>query len=1281
MSSQESTITLSVRETGTPTQRGFAYQALLDGKVLANNLSLSSQQAQAVCDFSRHYSELFEHRGQSPQIAADNLKALGAQLFDFWLAPVWDKVKAKVPSGARRLLVIASDVPDVLNLPWEILRPVDGDFIGLDGKFGIRRFPWPDRTLAPFAGELPPRPLRILFMACAPKEQQQLNYEREEVALLRAIARAGPNVAVDFGDMGTFDELRQRINDFKPHVVHITGHGVLGEDGMGYFAFEDESGGSDLRSSEEIHRRLFAGSGVQCVFVSGCQTGKAPPVAALGGICQGLVGDEVPLAVGWAASVADSIATDFASVFYDTLSSGEPVDRALTQARQKIADAAKESGNPSWTLPVLYAATTQGPVFDSNPTRKAVLPPRPSMVQQPLEGMTEGYAEHFVGRRRELQRMLPALRDGVLQTVLITGLGGAGKSTLATRLARRLEPYGFRPIAVPSSRETPLSAASLLETCGVAFLDAGMRDAHAILRDPSLPVEDRLRYIINALNRSRFVLVLDNFEVNLDEATHRIKFPDLADFYTHLLTHLSGGSRAIITCRYSPADIAKPPPTVHEEPLKDFPEASFLKFLLRDEVIEQRYREPDEKKGGLPRELLSELHRLLGGTPRFLDQIREVLRTIAPDELRRELAAVKLPDTTEPSLLREARDRYCEDIFTARLYDNLSPDSRRALSRSAVYGVPVNLDGLAATAGEPVQRLHAFTREWQDCALAYPERDRPAKGLWTTYGLLRSWLLAPVRLAPDERREAHRAAGDFLRELDRQDREGELGLHWIACLLEARAQYLAAEDYERAAAVTERIDGSLELQSLYDEVVRLSEEILEHGEFPAMMSWIGRAYTSRGEYSAARDWYQRCLAAAGDVNPAEAAAAWHGLASIDMYQGNYEAAREKFQKTLKIAQQIGDRAGEAPTWHQLATIDMYQGNYEAAREKFQKSLDTTQEIGDRAGEAATWHNLASIDMAQGDYEAAREKFQKSLDTTQEIGDRAGEATVWHNLASIDMEQGAYEAAREKFQKALKTRQEIGDRAGEAATWHQLASIDVYQGAYEAAREKFQKTLKTRQEIGDRAGEAATWHQLASIDVRQGDYEAARQKFQKALKTRQEIGDRAGEAATWHNLGSIDMRQGDYGAAREKFQRSLKIKQGIGDRAGEAATWHQLASIDMEQGDYEGARDKFQKTLKTRQEIGDRYGEAATFFQLGMLAAKLGRTAEGARLVALCFLIDQSIAHGDVEQDLRALTSIAAELNYTQEQLEALLREVGQAYQKDRGLGLIREAMHGTQQRH
>jgi len=64
-----------------------------------------------------------------------------------------------------------------------------------------------------------------------------------------------------------------------------------------------------------VLRRFLAGSGVQCVFVSGCQSGKAPR-ESLAGICRGLVCGEVALAVGWAASIADDLATNFARTMH-----------------------------------------------------------------------------------------------------------------------------------------------------------------------------------------------------------------------------------------------------------------------------------------------------------------------------------------------------------------------------------------------------------------------------------------------------------------------------------------------------------------------------------------------------------------------------------------------------------------------------------------------------------------------------------------------------------------------------------------------------------------------------------------------------------------------------------------------------------------------------------------------------------------------------------------------------------------------------------------------------
>ena len=265
---QQPTITLSINESGAPPYTTYLFHISLDGHPILTNQSLSLSDSQKLRQISRSFSSLFEQSCR-PEMEAGAEAALGAQLFALFLASSWEKISAAMPSGSPRFLVIASDAPEILNLPWELLLPPEGDFLGLDPLFAIRRLPGSEKKLESFGGELRPRPLRLLFMACAPTDQATLDYEREEEALFRAVS--GQEVAFDSCDLGTFKELKERMSEYRPHVLHLTGHGVV-RDGKGHFAFENEDGTADLVPADEL-RRFLSGSGVQCVFASGCQSG------------------------------------------------------------------------------------------------------------------------------------------------------------------------------------------------------------------------------------------------------------------------------------------------------------------------------------------------------------------------------------------------------------------------------------------------------------------------------------------------------------------------------------------------------------------------------------------------------------------------------------------------------------------------------------------------------------------------------------------------------------------------------------------------------------------------------------------------------------------------------------------------------------------------------------------------------------------------------------------------------------------------------------------------
>lgn len=1014
-------VIISAAEAGSAAARTISFGILIEGQTVASR-SLSPVESQEVREISGQYQSLFE-KGCKAEQAKDYFEILGKGLFHLFFEDVWGQIKSRINQGAR--FVISSQVPEVLGLPWELLSLPDGRVLGLDGSFDIRRLTKVSAlhlqaalpavlpaALPSFTGQVPPGPLRVLFMACEP-----LDYEQEERAFLQAME--GVDASFEICDTNGFGELLRCADNFRPHIVHLVGKGGV-RDGQGQFSFQSE-GRTDLKSSSDLGAAL-ARYGVQCIIFGGCQM-ESPNALDL--LCQGVV-DHIPLAIGWDAS------SDTSRELYLPLSLGKTIDAALAGARQNIRKAC-DSQDKICALPVFYSATDQAMLFDAQRREPTI---HRSSEQQPLPGLTEGYAEDFVDRRRDIQRLASALREGTARTVVITGPAGAGKSALATRLAFGLMQEGYALIPVYSSRYNPMSTARILDACINALSSAGMADDARMLKNSGAALGERLKDMLAVLEKGRFLLALDN--LSLDKETGRIMEPELAEFYVHLLRNIDRG-RVIITSNSLPAEAVTMPRRAWEWSLGGLPEAAFIKFLLKDCAIAERY-----SRGDINYARLQGLYASSAGLPSCLNQTRSALS-------------------------KGAEDISLCDEFLAMLCNSLTQDSCLAMSRAAVYETAMNAIGMEAVTGNPEYEIVGMAMEWQEISLAYL-----VNGLWAVPFQARTWLTAC--LSPEQLREAHREAGIILRDFAEAGRYSELGLSRLDCLMEARGHFLDAGAQEQARSITERISGYLERRGYYYEIIRLSEQLLQHEKHSLPMNWIARAYMNLGRYSEAQEWYQRVLEMGPD------AIACHSLGTAYFRQGKYDLARESFQKALGICQTAGDFEGEAAALHSLAAIDMEQNRNDAAREKLQKVMEIQERLGDIAGVAATLHDLATIDLRQGDYNAARRRLIDSLRLLGKIRDVRGIASMLHNLASIDMEKGDYDSARGEFISTLELKRQLGDRSSEALILHNLGSIDVQKGELDPAQENFKKALQIYQDLNDRQGEAGAFFQLGAVAV-------------------------------------------------------------------------------------------------------------------------------------------------------------------------------------------------------
>ena len=333
----------------------------------------------------------------------------------------------------------------LLDVPWELLAP-GGRFLAADPHrlfLVARRLGKPEPLDPPEHGDL-----AVLFMAAEVEGQHILDYEHEEAAFLNATRGLNAHLAIE--ESGSAAGLALRLKQTRRwEVLHLIGHGDLGASGP-YLALETDEGACDrvdagrlcaLLGDEEQMPRL--------VFLSACRTAERP---GSGAACfvQALVGAGVANTVGWDGSVQDGDATRFAETFYGELAGGRAVVHAAALARRALLtvhETSKEQpGGPAvdgahWHLARVWLGPRGGGTLceAGKPTRPARRNGADKAYLDKAKGRVPvATAEQFVGRRRAIQQALRAWSAGS-PGVLIQGMGNLGKSSLAERIASRLD--------------------------------------------------------------------------------------------------------------------------------------------------------------------------------------------------------------------------------------------------------------------------------------------------------------------------------------------------------------------------------------------------------------------------------------------------------------------------------------------------------------------------------------------------------------------------------------------------------------------------------------------------------------------------------------------------------------------------------------------------------------------------------------------------------------------------------------------------------------------------
>lgn len=599
----------------------------------------------------------------------------------------------------------------------------------------------------------------------------------------------------------------------------------------------------------------------------------------------------------------------------------------------------------------------------------------------------------FTGRESELNELMARVEQS--NHLIISGLGGVGKTALALTIAERVKP------------DFP-DAQFFLDLRGVSDRPGAVADAMAhVIRayHPAAKLPDdesELQGLYqSALNNQRALIFLDN-------AAGQEQVEPLIP---------PAGCLMIITSRRHftlPGAFALSLDTLSQDAAREM----LLKIAPR---IEDRAEEIAELCGRLPLAL-----RLAASA------LAERLNLSPADYVER------LKGAKERLELIEALLSLSYEILTAeqqRLWRQLSvfPQTFDTVAAAAVWGM-----GSSATV-DALSELVAYSLvEWDEASSRYH-----------LHNLAR--LFAEARLTDAERAEVRKrhakhyknvaaTADDLYLEGGEVVKRGMemFDLEWpnIRAGHSWAIEY-AKRDDEAARLSVEYPDAAAYLLALrlpphdlliWHEAAReMARELkLPRSESQALSN-LGLAYAALGQMKRAVEYFEQALSIAREISDrhSESAALGNlGLAFLEL--GEIGKAIEALDRQLRIAREIDDRRSKSAALGNLARAHHATGDFSQAVETYQAQLSIAREIGDRLGESHALGNLAALYAERGRTSEAVEMFWMQLEIAHELGDSRGEAATRFNLSLVLAESGQSAEAIKLAELALTAFEEQRD---------------------------------------------------------------------------------------------------------------------------------------------------------------------------------------------------------------------------------------------------------------
>jgi tetratricopeptide (TPR) repeat protein/DNA-binding MarR family transcriptional regulator len=689
----------------------------------------------------------------------------------------------------------------------------------------------------------------------------------------------------------------------------------------------------------------------------------------------------------------------------------------------------------------------------------------------------------FVGRQKELEKIKTWLETEEHKVVVIYGIPGIGKTTLASKIMSEFQSkrhiFWYRFHRWDTMRNTLLEFAEFLSKTHRKRLKSYLSGKH------NLDLNDISQILNDELADSNMLLVFDDFQ--------RIK-EDIAEFFSllvEILGRIKGVDVLVVGRRILPfydrgAVVVKK--LVMELQLDGLDEVSSRELLKLNDISEDYFEK---------------IYLLTQGHPLFLELISSVKDITNQKDIKRYIY---------------------EEIFSS-----LQEPEKVLMNILSVFRYPITSRAVFIDDEMNYEVLDTLVERNLVLEIAYDQYD--------VHDIIREFFY--IRLPPNIRKRYHLAAANYYLEDGSTLGSIESQHHFLKAGEFDKALSLAV-------ANGDEIINKGHLEEFMNILEEFTMGNTPEESRADVMLLKAETLTITGDLKTALEYYNQALLLNDKIDaPIVKAKALRKIGHIFRARSDLNNAETNFKESLKISEKIRDHFGIADTYRGLGEIFGIRGDFEQAIEYLLKSLEYAQDSDELQIIAKVYVDLGTVYGNLGDHDKAIEYHEKCISVLEETGDMYSMAKVMNNLGVVYLDRGRFDKALKYFEDCIDISRNAGDIRQMAYGLTNASEIYTMNSKLNIAKEYLDESIIIFNKVGDKFKLAGAYCNYGVVYSKQQSWDKAIEYFLKGLKILEKLQHSYYLAKKYFDFGKIYEAKKDKSNADKYYKKAKTIFKRLG----------------------------------------------------------------------------------------------------------------------------------------